>query len=62
MTSVRSNGFVTWTPKRMELIVTPPQDSYAQDWIGQLSLHEYRHVVQISQLDQGFFGYEICNR
>ncbi len=54
MTSVRSNGFVTWTPRRMELIVTPPQDSYAQDWIGQLSLHEYRHVVQISQLDQGF--------
>ncbi len=56
MTSVRSNGFVTWTPRRMELIVTPPQDSYAQDWIGQLSLHEYRHVVQISQLDQGFLS------
>ncbi len=56
MTSVRSNGFVTWTPRRMELIVTPPQDSYAQDWIGQLSLHEYRHVVQISQLDQGFIS------
>lgn len=54
MTSVRSNGFVTWTPRRMELIVTPPQDSYAQDWIGQLALHEYRHVVQLSQLDQGF--------
>ncbi len=54
MTSVRSNGFVTWTPRRMELIVTPPQDSYAQDWLGQLSLHEYRHVVQISQFDQGF--------
>jgi hypothetical protein len=56
MTSVRSNGFVTWTPRRMELIVTPPQDSYAQDWMGQLSLHEYRHVVQISQLDQGFLS------
>lgn len=54
MTSVRSNGFVTWTPRRMELIVTPPQNSYAQDWLGQLSLHEYRHVAQISQLDQGF--------
>ena len=38
----------------MELVTTPPQDSYAQDWISQLSLHEYRHVVQISQLCQGF--------
>ncbi len=56
MTSVNSNGFVTWAPRRMELIVTPPQDSYAQDWIGQLALHEYRHVVQISQLDQGFLA------
>jgi hypothetical protein len=52
--SVRSNGVVTWTPRRMELIVTPPQESYAQDWLAQLALHEYRHVVQISQLDQGF--------
>jgi hypothetical protein len=52
--SVLSNGYVTWTPRRMELVTTPPQDSYAQDWISQLSLHEYRHVVQISQLCQGF--------
>jgi len=53
-TSVLSNGYVTWTPRRMELVTTPPQDSYAQDWIIQLALHEFRHVVQISQLRQGF--------
>jgi hypothetical protein len=52
--SVLSNGYVTWTPARVELVTTPPQDSYAQDWISQLALHEYRHVVQISQLRQGF--------
>jgi hypothetical protein len=50
------NGYVTWAPLRMELVATPPQDSYAEDWISQLSLHEYRHAVQISQLDQGFTG------
>ncbi len=54
--SILSNGYVTWAPLRMELVATPPQDSYADDWISQLSLHEYRHAVQISQLKQGFTG------
>lgn len=53
-TSVVSNGYVTWAPRRMEIIATPPQDSYAQSWTHQLGLHEYRHVAQISQLYQGF--------
>jgi hypothetical protein len=53
-TSVISNGYVTWAPKRMELVTTPPQDSYSQDWLSQLALHEYRHVVQIDKLHQGF--------
>jgi hypothetical protein len=53
-TSVLSNGYVTWAPKRMELVTTPPQDSYSQDWLSQLALHEYRHVVQIDKLNQGF--------
>jgi hypothetical protein len=52
--SVVSNGYVTWAPRRMELIATPPQDSYAQSWTSQLGLHEFRHVAQISQLYQGF--------
>jgi len=52
--SVLSNGYVTLAPKRMELVSVSPQDAYAQDWISQLTLHEYRHVVQLSKLNQGF--------
>ena len=48
-----SNGFVTWAPKRSEWFLTPPQDNYAQDWLNQLAIHEYRHVVQIGKLNQG---------
>ncbi len=50
--TVLSNGFVTLAPFRMELDVTPPQDIYAQDWISQLGLHEFRHVAQLNQLNQ----------
>ncbi len=53
-TSILSNGYVTLAPKRMELVSVPPQDAYAQDWITQLALHEYRHVVQLSKMNQGF--------
>jgi hypothetical protein len=52
--SVISNGYVSWAPKRMEFVTTPPRDSYAQDWFEQLTLHELRHVVQIDKLNQGF--------
>ncbi len=52
--SVISNGFVTWAPKRSEWFLTPPQDNYAQNWLEQLAVHEYRHVVQIDKLNQGF--------
>jgi hypothetical protein len=52
-TSVLSNGYVSRAPKRMELVVTPPQDSYAQPWMTQLVLHEYRHAVQLEKFDQG---------
>ncbi len=52
--SVFSNAFVAWAPRRMEFVSTPPQDNYAQDWIDQLALHEYRHLVQLSKLNQGF--------
>ena len=54
--SVLSNGYVTLAPKRMELVVTPPQDSYPQDWFSQLTLHEFRHVVQLNKLNQGTTG------
>lgn len=58
-----SNGLTIWAPKRIELFTTPPQDIYAQDWLEQLAIHEYRHAVQMDKLDQGltrfvsfFFG------
>lgn len=52
--SVLSNAYVVWAPKRMELVSTPPQRQYAHDWLEQLALHEYRHVVQVDKLNQGF--------
>ena len=48
-----SNGFVSWAPKRSEWFLTPPQNNYAQNWLDQLALHEYRHVVQMDKLNQG---------
>ena len=48
------NAVTVWAPKRIELFTTPPQDIYAQDWINQLVIHEYRHVVQIDRTNQGF--------
>lgn len=49
-----SNGFVIWAPRRTEFYTTPPQDSYAGEWLGQLAIHEYRHIVQFSKLNKGF--------
>jgi Tol biopolymer transport system component len=49
-----SNAFVAWAPKRSEFYTMPPQDIYPQDWMDQLALHEYRHVVQLSTMYQGF--------
>ncbi len=54
MHSLYSNGFVAWAPDRMEIYSVPPQDSYAQQWLPQLAVHEYRHVVQLNALNQGF--------
>ncbi|KAF0195476.1 MAG: hypothetical protein FD166_2927 [Bacteroidetes bacterium] len=49
-----SNAYAIWAPRRIEILTTPPQDTYAQPWIQQLALHEYRHIVQLSSLNQGF--------
>ncbi|MCK4661396.1 MAG: hypothetical protein KAT68_00915 [Bacteroidales bacterium] len=51
--SAVSNGSVAWAPKRMEIYTTPPQGIYSQDWLEQLAIHEFRHVVQIDKLNQG---------
>ena len=51
--SVISNAVVPYAPKRIEMITTPPQDNYAQSWIDQLVLHEYRHTVQYTSVNRG---------
>jgi len=51
--SVLSNGYVAWAPKRSEWTTLPPRESYSQDWLEQLALHETRHVVQINNLNRG---------
>ncbi|MFI3315509.1 MAG: hypothetical protein R3Y04_07605, partial [Rikenellaceae bacterium] len=48
----QSNGLVTWTPKRMELYTIPSTDAETLPWLKQLTVHEYRHVVQISNLNR----------
>ncbi len=43
-----------YAPKRIELFTTAPQDMYAQDWVDQLIIHEFRHAAQYSAVNQGF--------
>jgi len=49
--TVKSNGLVAWAPKRAEFYTIPHQEIYAQDWIEQLAIHEFRHVVQIDKVN-----------
>jgi len=60
--NLQSNGVVSWAPKHAELVLTPPVNSFAVPWLKQLAIHEYRHVVQISNLNRNvvkYFGYII---
>ena len=52
--SVLSNGFVSWAPRRMEVVPIPSAYGFSQDALEQLALHEFRHVVQVDKLNQGF--------
>ena len=47
------NGFVVWAPKRDEMVTNAPMDMCALAWDKQISVHEYRHVAQMSQLRTG---------
>jgi hypothetical protein len=49
--TVKSNAFLGWAPSRIEMYTTPHQGIYSQDWLEQLTLHEYRHMVQLSKLE-----------
>ncbi|PCH68644.1 MAG: hypothetical protein COC06_09160 [Bacteroidales bacterium] len=52
--SAVSNGMVAWAPKRMEVYNTSSPDNDAQVWIDHVTTHEYRHVIQIDKMEQGF--------
>lgn len=51
---VTPNALVTLLPKRSEFFVVGPQENEGVDWIDNLSVHEYRHIAQLSALDIGF--------
>lgn len=51
---VTANAFSVWAPRRMEFYTCPPQTIYAQDWLEQLAIHEFRHIVQLDKINQGF--------
>ncbi len=54
--SIFSNGLVALAPWHSQFFMTPPlgQSFGAIDWANLLSLHEYRHAVQIFKNKAGF--------
>jgi hypothetical protein len=52
--SMTSNGIVSWSPRRMELLTTP-SFSQTESWDKHLVLHESRHVLQTGKLMTGIF-------
>jgi hypothetical protein len=47
------NGTTVWAPRRVEMYTVSPQNTYAENWLKQLAIHEYRHVIQIERLNTG---------
>ncbi|HCU18715.1 MAG: hypothetical protein A2X05_11415 [Bacteroidetes bacterium GWE2_41_25] len=54
--STKSNGYVAWAPRRMELYPAPEQNSIPLETKRQLAIHELTHVLQLVSLNQGFSG------
>lgn len=58
--SVISNGYVSLSPRHMSWYINPMQDASmsldGNDWIQNLAIHEYRHVVQFDKLDTGLIN------
>jgi hypothetical protein len=51
-----SNGYVGLSPWRSEFYLTAPQDAFglgAQNWVDNLTIHEYRHVQQYNNFNKG---------
>ncbi len=51
--TVTSNAMVSPTPMHADFFEMLDQSTYAQTWAKQLTLHEYRHAVQMQTLNQG---------
>lgn len=52
----RSNGVVTWAPKRVDIFTTPP--AYAntsEPWAENVTIHESRHIGQVSHFEKGVY-------
>jgi hypothetical protein len=52
--STKSNGYVAWAPRRMEIYPTPEQNTIPLDPDRQLAIHELTHVFQMESLNRGF--------
>ena len=48
--SILSNGYVTWAPKRMEVVSNPSLDANPTPWLKHLALHELRHIAQLDKI------------
>lgn len=48
--NVEGNGYVQLAPRKSVFYTTSPQKSDPSDWVENLAIHEYRHVVQIDKL------------
>ena len=54
--TMQSNGYVQLGPFRSEFFLTPPPSSNdvgSVNWVDQLALHEYRHVLQNNNFRKG---------
>jgi len=51
--TTKSNGYVAWAPRRIELYPYPGQDNIPMDHIEQLALHELMHVLQMHSFRRG---------
>ena len=47
-----SNGLSIEAPRRIEMTGVPAADTYSEPWLKQLSVHEYRHMVQYGNLNR----------
>ncbi len=44
------NGFVSWAPKRSEIVTSGTLDADPDTWISSVSSHELRHIIQMDKL------------